>query len=385
MKDKLSVLMLCPQFWPIVGGYERAAERLSCELIKQGHNVTVVAERRDISMRKNDSYKGIVVRRTFAVYKRYFHTFSTALSLFFFLLFYGRKFDIWHVHQYGIWSLISIIFGKIFHIPVVLKLTNSGRLSIESQIRNPILKYIHRKVDACIAISEETVVDARTFGIAENNIQLIPNGFNMEIVDAACAENNKQYYKKKVKINSSLLAINVSNIREQKNHRLLLDAWSLLPQSLKTKCKLAILGDGPLYGEIRALVKTKELGDDVFMPGFIEDPSVWYSAADLYVISSDHEGLSNSMIEALASGHPVISTAVSGSGILSRENSGIVVEIGDERQLSDAIQELILDRQKLHIMSTNARNTFENNFSIDLVARKTLRLYNDLIKNNQYE
>ena len=66
--NRLNVLMISPQFYPIVGGYERAAQRLSEELVIEGHNVLVVAERRKKSYLQNEITNGVEIKRIWCVY-----------------------------------------------------------------------------------------------------------------------------------------------------------------------------------------------------------------------------------------------------------------------------------------------------------------------------
>jgi glycosyltransferase involved in cell wall biosynthesis len=99
------------------------------------------------------------------------------------------------------------------------------------------------------------------------------------------------------------------------------------------------VGDGPDRDQVHARAQAPDLAGSVHLAGQCCDVATWYRAADLYVISSINEGLSNTMIEALASGLPVISTRVSGSSILVESPAaGLVVDVGNVTALAAAIE-----------------------------------------------
>jgi glycosyltransferase involved in cell wall biosynthesis len=133
--------------------------------------------------------------------------------------------------------------------------------------------------------------------------------------------------------------ISVGALKRQKNHALLIRAFSHLTRELDAT--LVILGEGDLRGELETLVKAKGLEGRVLMPGFVDNPAPWYRTADLFVLSSDYEGFGMVIVEALACGVPVISTdCPSGPAeILENGRYGRLVPIGDEHALARAIGE----------------------------------------------
>lgn len=118
--------MLSPQYRPLVGGYERAAERLSAALVTRGHQVTVIAERRDPSWPKAEARDGVSLLRLWCAFKPRLHLLTALPRFAIFLLIRGRSFNVWHVHQYGLHASLAVALGKLLGRPVVLKLTSSG-------------------------------------------------------------------------------------------------------------------------------------------------------------------------------------------------------------------------------------------------------------------
>jgi glycosyltransferase involved in cell wall biosynthesis len=132
--------------------------------------------------------------------------------------------------------------------------------------------------------------------------------------------------------------LSVGTFKIEKNHECLIRAFSKLPKSLNAK--LTIVGDGPLRHKLEKLVTNLGLQDRVCLPGFFQDVYPWYRSADVFVLSSDAEGLPTVLIESLECGLPVVSTKSYGGGpeeILENGRFGRLVAVGDEAALATAI------------------------------------------------
>jgi len=130
--------------------------------------------------------------------------------------------------------------------------------------------------------------------------------------------------------------LTVGSLKRAKNHALLLRAFARLQDP---EARLIILGEGPLREDLLAQAKMLGIADQLVMPGFAIDPWPFYASADLFVLSSDWEGLPLVLIEALAAGLPVVSTnCESGPAeILDGGRFGVLVPTGDETALADAM------------------------------------------------
>lgn len=134
----------------------------------------------------------------------------------------------------------------------------------------------------------------------------------------------------------------VSRLAPQKNIKLLIDAFKNGIDKLDGY-KLELYGDGPLRDEIDQYITDIGLEDRIIMKGYSKNVYADIQTADIFAIPSDYEGLSNSMLEALALGIPVIATNCPIGGakmfIKSYEN-GILVEVGDLEGLTKELTNL---------------------------------------------
>lgn len=163
--------------------------------------------------------------------------------------------------------------------------------------------------------------------------------------------------------------ISVGSFKAQKNQALLIRAFASLARD--TDAALVILGEGELRPELSALVRSLGLDGRVIMPGFVKDPSPWYRAADLFVLTSDNEGFGNVIVEALSCGVPVVATdCPSGPAeILENGRYGWLVPVGDADALAAAIQEALAASHDREALKRRAAD-----FAPEIAARRYLDL-----------
>ncbi|MDG2335485.1 MAG: glycosyltransferase [Myxococcota bacterium] len=374
--------MVCPQFRPLVGGYERAAERLAQELARQGHSVEVVTERRDPSWPGRECSSGVTIHRLWCKPVPRWHTLTSALSLLGFFLRRGRQYDLIHIHQYGPLAALTIAFGQWAGKKVVLKLTNTGHEGLDAALPHSMLgrlvRGLHRRVDACICTSRRAADEAESFGISRSRVSLIPNALDVEYFRPPSVE-EKSRARRALGVGDGFLAINVCRLTAQKNQALLVDAWADGVAS-QADALLAILGAGPLEEKLREQITRRGLDRSVRLAGQVSDPLPWYWAADLFVLSSDWEGLSNSLMEALCCGLPMLSTRVSGSeDVVEEAPVGRLVDPGDREALRVALEEMAGDSAGRTRSGEAARAYAKNRYALSAIVEQTLALYRGLL------
>lgn len=129
----------------------------------------------------------------------------------------------------------------------------------------------------------------------------------------------------------------VGRLKRQKNHQLLIAAFAKVLE--RRNARLVILGTGELEVQTRAVIDAAGLAGKVVLGGQVTDTSAWYESADLFVLSSDYEGFGNVIVEAMATGLPVVSTdcPYGPAEILADGKYGRLVPVGDAEALSDAV------------------------------------------------
>jgi glycosyltransferase involved in cell wall biosynthesis len=138
-----------------------------------------------------------------------------------------------------------------------------------------------------------------------------------------------------------------------------------------------MVGDGPLMNEILAYRKKLGLEEVVFLPGMKSNAADWYNAMDIFMISSEFEGLPLALLEAMATEKPVVSTNAGGIGeVLQHTETGYLVNFGDWSGLMNAAQSLIDDKSLCASMGMAGRLRIMDAYSLKQMVSSLEIIYN---------
>jgi glycosyltransferase involved in cell wall biosynthesis len=167
----------------------------------------------------------------------------------------------------------------------------------------------------------------------------------------------------------------VANLKIYKGHRFLLDAVARLRER-DLPCTLVLVGEGP---ERRALEEQAvRLGIDVRFLGIRTDVEALLARADVAVLPSLHEGMSNAVMEAMAAGLPVVATEVGGTGELLR-GRGVLVPPSDAEALADGLGRVLADPALAARLGAGARAWSREHLHADAMVDEHVALYQDLL------
>lgn len=173
--------------------------------------------------------------------------------------------------------------------------------------------------------------------------------------------------------------ISVGRLYPQKNQAMMIRAFAKLAAEFPD-WQLVIFGEGPLRAELEFLVSSFKLQNRVFLPGRTEHVIEELRKSKIFCMSSDYEGMSNAMIEAICVGLPIISTNVSGTEELIRDGeNGFIVEIGGEEEITNRITQLISSPSLQDNMSVK-NIQLAKIFNIDHIVDEWISLINTVVK-----
>lgn len=165
--------------------------------------------------------------------------------------------------------------------------------------------------------------------------------------------------------------INCCRLVPQKNLDLLIEAFSDIAQEY-SDVSLVIFGEGSERQRLEKKIQDSGLADRVYLPGYSDDIYTEMRSCTMFVSSSDYEGISNSMLEAIALGVPTISTdcPVGGAREAIQDGvNGVLVPVGDRTAMAQAMRRILSDRDLADRLSVNGYK-LRDDISVGAIARK---------------
>ena len=260
-------------------------------------------------------------------------------------------------------------------LPYIISLRGSdvpgkhARLKLDYKILGPLFKAIWKKAAVLVACSDGLKNRALRF-LPLAAIDVIPNGVELD----------RFYPVESSKAAESLRLLTVGRLSVTKRVEMLITAVQMLHKA-GYKVHFTIVGGGGLEDELKQIILERNLGDIIEITGRIGSekmPQV-YRGNDIFVSASMQEGMSNAMLEAMASGLPIITTKCEGVEELITDN-GIVVEEAKAEAIAEVIKKLADDQKACRQMSIAARKHAEQ-FSWKRVADEYLSRYDKIINN----
>jgi glycosyltransferase involved in cell wall biosynthesis len=174
------------------------------------------------------------------------------------------------------------------------------------------------------------------------------------------------------------VVINVAVFRQQKR----LDLWLQTARDVAaavSSTHFILVGDGPLRGDVESWRSEMGLADRVHLVGLQDDVKPFLSAADLFLLTSDFEGLPLAVIEGMASGLPVVATRAGGVPDLVGESGegagGVLVELGDVAGCVAGVVGLLTDDARLRSTGETARARVRRDFGVERMVAQYQDMY----------
>ena len=201
-------------------------------------------------------------------------------------------------------AIVKLVSGKI-NTKIVLNQVNHLSSIVEHHVSIKfyqkiilrMLVMIYNTTDGVISMSKGVEQDLLVNGLKVSSTYIYNPIFQDEMVLKSMGSIPEE---------DNIIFIAIGRLVPQKNFSLLIDAFSLVSKEVKSK--LIILGDGPLKDNLIRQINNLDLGDDVILKGFVENPFVYLKNSNVFVLSSLWEGFGNVVVESLALGTQVVST-----------------------------------------------------------------------------
>jgi len=346
-------------FPPHLGGISSYTYLLSRELVKRGDNVYILTY----------PHENIVDVEGIPVYTAPTINIKGIRGLIFFLsstfklmsLVRNKKIDLVHAHYIMPPGLIAVTCKAFLGVKTAITIHGSDIFILP---RNPLLKrlvkYVLNKSDYVFAVSDsikDEVLKLDVTGI-ENKLKVTYNAVDVQ----KFTPDHESNFKEEIGIDPlKPLILFVGNLVWQKGVEYLIRAKEFINEDVE----IVIVGDGPLLNEFKGIVEFENIEGIKFTCARTDIDKIM-PAADIFVLPSLSEGHPIVILEAMASGKPVISTKVGGIPEIINDQVGILVNPEDSVGLAEAINKLLEDKDLRENMGKNARERSLKYSSIEI-------------------
>lgn len=300
----------------------------------------------------------------------------------------NNRYDIVHTHTSKA-GFIGRLAAKLAGIPIIIHTAHGFAFHEDSNFLVLHFIVLLEKIashwcDKIVTVSNFHKEWALKLGIGNvNKVVAIPNGipFGRVIPTRSWAEMRKDLGLS----NNEFVILSIGRLAPQKGLEFLIRAIPFLDKKLNNY-KVLIVGDGPLRDYLKDLSKKLDVEDKIIFLGFKADIGDILNISDVVVLPSLWEGLSIALLEAMAAGKPIITTAIeSNKEVIQHGYSGMLVPKKDPIALADAVYEIFKNREFSSKLGENAKRIYFQKYKEDLMLEKYVNLYIELIKEKKYD
>jgi L-malate glycosyltransferase len=379
-----SILMVMESVFPSQGGggAESQVRTLGVELLERGHALQLVVPMVGGGPSvKHETIDGIPVTRI--PYPKITMVGAAWMLLGLAWLLWRRRhqYEVIHAHIAGNMSAVCTVVGRLLGKPVLVKLTGMTEMKggiLDPQARLSVLlrRRWLRLGSAYQATSQRIAQQLVQRGFSEQKVLTLPNGVDLRRFESQplAAQLREQLCPGK-----RLVGIYVGRLEREKGLELLLSAWAT-QFAHRHDTTLLLVGSGSLQGALEQQCVALGIGAQVQFLGACDQVERYLAMADVGLLASQFEGLSNSLLEYMAAGLPVVGSRVSGTeDWVVDGQTGWIFQPGDQDALTRALQAVAqADIQELRRLGRAARDRIRREASVDVVVQTLCDTYAQL-------
>jgi len=252
--------------------------------------------------------------------------------------------------------------------PIVVSTRNDHNIEFPNKKYQFLMQKLYNKADGFIFQTEEQKAYFDTVNI-KKKYAIIPNPINENFLV-------ERYKGKREKV-----IVSVGRLVKQKNQELIIDAFNDIKDKIP-KYKLIIYGEGELRGKFIDKINELNLSDRIFLPGKVDNIKEKIYKSSLFILSSNYEGMPNSLMEAMSLGLPVIATDCPCGGpksLVKNGENGVLIPVDGRKELSLAILKVIKNEEFSEKIQKNAVS-IQKKLDPALIYSKYYDFFEEIIK-----
>lgn len=367
------------------GGSERQAIQLTRLLLESGrYNVFVATLERDGVLLDEVYRTGIDDVPEYPLTSFYDLNAARQLRLFTRYL-TERKIDLVHSHDFYT-NIFGMAGAACARVPV--RIASRRESALRSAKQRFVERWAYRSAHAVVANCEHVRRQLIEEGVPARKVRTLYNGLDPARVERPQGFARRETLAALELPESGRFVTIIANMRAHvlhpapaclKDHPTFLRAAQRVHQIIPDAAFI-IAGEGELKDSTQELAETLGIRDRTFFIGRCQTVGALLSISDVCVLSSSAEGFSNSIIEYMAAGRPVVATDVGGAGeAVVHGQTGYLVPAGDDEQMAEYIISLLLNPERARLMGERARLVVRDQFSSIRQLQNTEELYRELL------
>jgi len=297
----------------------------------------------------------------------------------------AHRLELLHSHNWG--TLLETLLacrraGGVRHIHAERgTVLGGGRGGWRRRLAGRFMRLALGRCDQVLAVDHAVAQRVETAtGFPQSRILVIPNGVPAPPCPERAAERARVRQALGIPPTAPVLG-SVGRLVEVKGFELAIEALARLPTSPQPP-HLLLIGEGPLAQSLQSRARDLGVADRVHFPGRQSHIGPWLAACDLFLNTSHSEGMSQSILEAMGFGLPLVVTQVGGNpGLVGGDPAcGVVLDHRDPAEWATRLQSLLADPARLRILSANAVARHHREYSLEQMLERYSQLYLSLCR-----
>ncbi len=380
-----TVWMVIASYHPCVGGAEAQVRRISAALVRAGWRVEVLTRRHGptlpAGLARREALEGTTIHRVFSAGG------GKLGSLLFFLLGLWRilragRGNVLHAHDVGAAGWIAVLGARLTGGRSLVKM-RTGRHVYERRMATRFGRFrftlLLRLAHRVLVVNEEVRAMLAELGVGGERVRALPNAVDLRAFRPPTADEGREARERVGASRDRRTALYVGRLEPLKGVDVLLEAWDRLDADAQSRLELVVVGDGSQAPALRRAASRLEPTASVRLVGARTDVRDHYWAADLFVLPSWTEGMSNALLEAMACGVPVVATAVGGTPEMVDEGAGRLCPPGDPSALAGALEEMAALTSAWPAMGERAREAVAAGGGLRGQVERVQALYSEML------
>lgn len=377
--------MLIPTFYPVVGGAQVQVLRVAKEFLTRGWDVRVLTRRAGYAGLHNclpaeERIEGVPVTRIRSSSGK-FGSLLYVVGGLWYLLRHGRG-AIYHAHDVGAAGWLAVVAKVLLRGRSIVKL-RSGAYCYTRRYLGHVgagkLRWLLRLVDRVVVTNSEVEGLLRERSAALGRVWRVPNGLETSRFAPALPGEKRARREQLGLPTEGTLTLYVGRLDPIKGVDVLLNGWARTSPAVRSGAHLVIVGDGGERESLNALAARLGIDGEVVFAGESRKVIDYYGAADVFVLPSRTEGLSNALVEAMASRLPVVASNVGGAPDLIQEGrSGMLFRSESADDLAAALTSMLQSAERWVEFGCEARSRVKLCADFSLTVDRLDRMYRGL-------